>query len=160
MDRVAGTDVALAHDAEVGAHASLVLKALRESEVVHANAELEAGKSRLCDLEDRRADLPVLADDRLPEVDAFDGEILAELARRRHHAVVVPPCVVVLARVGVDGLVRSAVHLAIGLVVAVEVDAADRDAAIDRVLPDRRRDDLSSPEHLADRTDVDGQHAH
>ena len=39
----------------------------------------------------------------------------------------IAPRVVVLARVGVHGLVLPAVHLAIGLIVAVEIDAADCD---------------------------------
>ena len=43
-----------------------------------------------------------------------------------------------LDRVGVDRLVGAAVHRAVGLVVAREVDAAHRDAALDRRLPDRR----------------------
>ena len=51
-----------------------------------------------------------------------------------------------------------AVHLAISLIVAVEIHAANLDTALHRVLPDAGGDDLTVPAHLSDRADVHGDH--
>ena len=91
LDRVARTNVALAHDTEVRAHATLGLKSAREVRVVHADAELVAGKARLRAFEDDRADLPSLPDDRLPEIDALDGEVLAKQPGSGRDTVAVAP---------------------------------------------------------------------
>src|SRR5204863_9829644 len=124
-DGVARTDVAFTDDAQIRTHATLGLKPLRKTWVPHADAELEAGKARLRDFQQRRPDLPALADQRVDEIDAFDRQVLAEQSGRGVHRVSIAPPVVVLARVGVHRLVRPTVHLAIGLIVPVEIDAAD-----------------------------------
>ena len=70
------------------------------------------------------------------------------------------PELVELGRVGVDGLVRAAVHAQVGLAVAVEVQPPQRHASGDRLFEDPGRDRLAPPEHLARQADVDGEHLH
>src|SRR5262245_37073279 len=70
------------------------------------------------------------------------------------------PELVVLGRVGVDGLVPAAVHPQVGLAVAGEVERGDRDSTAHRLLVDPRPDRLASPPHLGRKADVDGEHPH
>jgi len=50
-------------------------------------------------------------------------------------------------------------YATIRLVVADEVDAAERDTSRDRRLPDRRRDQIAAPLDFADRAEVEGDDA-
>src|SRR5205085_10157658 len=129
-------------------------KGPREARVVHADAELEAGKTGLRDLEQRGPDTPLIAYHGLHEIDAFDGEILAEQPRWCLDPDMLAPEVVVFARLRIHGPVRAAVHGAVGLVVAGKVDATNRDSAFDGRLPDRGRDQLALPLHFAHLADV------
>ena len=71
-------------------------------------------------LEQRRAGADDVADQHLGLVGPLDGQVLPEVAEGREVAPQRgPPVRVVLDRVGVDGLVRAAVHLAVGLAVAL-----------------------------------------
>ena len=79
-DLVAGTDVALAHDAEVGTEARGVVEAIDELGVAHADPELEARLPGLRHLELGAPDQPAGPDHQRPQVDAFDGQVLAERA--------------------------------------------------------------------------------
>src|SRR4051812_36401537 len=158
LDLVAGADLALAHDAQVRARSLRPCEALEHLRVAEAQAELEARKARLADLELDRAEPPALADQRPAHVDARDREVLAERARPELDAELALPPRGVLARVRVDRLVRAAVDAAVGLVVAGEVHALDPHAVVDRRLADRA---LHGPAAaLADRlraADVDGE---
>ena len=66
----------------------------------------------------------------------------------------------VLERVGVNGLIGSAVHAPVGLIIASEIDSIDRDRPGHRVLPDRGRDRAASNADRADLSDVDGLDMH
>ena len=134
-------------------------KRLQERRVAHPQAELEAREPRLDDLEQRRPDPPALADERARDVDALGGQVLAERGGAERAAELVLPAPDLLDRVRVDRLVRAAVHGPVGLVVAVEVDAADGDAARDRVLPDRGLDHAPPAVDRARAPDVDADDA-
>src|SRR3954470_9137581 len=138
LDLVARADLALAHDAQVRAGPLRPREALEHLRVAEAQAELEARKARLADLELDRAEPPALADQRPAHVDALDREVLAERPRTEPDAELALPPRRVLARVRVDRLVGAAVDAAVGLVVAGDVHALDADAAAaDRRLADR-----------------------
>ncbi len=96
-DLVTGADVALADDAEIGTEPGGLVEAVDELGVAHADPELEARLPGLCHLELGRAHEPAAADHQRAEVDALDGEVLAERPRpnscprsrpssRDHHA--------------------------------------------------------------------------
>ena len=53
-------------------------ESVSESRVAHADAELEAGKAGLRNLQQGRSDLPPLADQRVDEIDPFDRQVLAQ----------------------------------------------------------------------------------
>ena len=65
LDRIAGADVALLHDPQVRAGAPRRREALQERRIAHPQPQLEAREARLAHLEQRRADPPALAHDRL-----------------------------------------------------------------------------------------------
>ena len=71
LDRIAGAEVALLDDLQVGARARGQGEALEEGRVAHLQAELEAGQPRLDDLEQRGADPPALAEDGAGDIDAL-----------------------------------------------------------------------------------------
>ena len=84
-----------------------------------------------------RADQPPLADDRIRHRDTPRGQVLPERGLAEIAAEFTLPRLHFFIGVGVDRLVGSAVHRSVGLVIAVEVDPAHRDPALDPLLPDR-----------------------
>jgi hypothetical protein len=159
-DLVAGLEAAGLHDAEVGAGALRRGEEVGEVVVAHADAELVAGLAGLADLEHDVADRPSVADPGTREVDALGREVLAEGAERLVGGGVSVaqrrgPPLVVLDGVGVDRLVRTAVHPPVGLVVTRQVDALDPDRSLDRALPDAGGDLAAAPRHGARLADVD-----
>src|SRR5689334_15290023 len=91
-ERVAGADVAFDDDAEISAGALRVREAPHETRVLHAHAEAPAGDARLGDFEDRAADAPTLADERIVDLNAFGREIFAEAAEgNRPAGLALPP---------------------------------------------------------------------
>src|ERR1044071_1604629 len=154
-DRVAHAELALADDAEVGAGAKRLGEAPDEMLIVHARAQAPARDARLGDFQNDAADLPALADERGVDVDPLGREVLAEAAVGNRTRFLALPPAQVFERVGVDRLVIPAVRLAVGLVVAGEVDAARRDAALDGRFPDRALDRLAVELEGARPADVD-----
>src|SRR3954470_3701954 len=140
LDRVARPQLALLGDREVGARAAGVQELLLEAAYADPRLELEAGDARAGDPQLDRADPPALADPRARDVDARSRQVLAERPGVEVESGDVAPEHDVLARIGVDRLVGAAVDRAVGLVVALQVDAADGDRALDRRLDDRRLD--------------------
>src|SRR4051812_24602762 len=92
---------------------------------------------------------------------ALRGQVLTEGAPRELNAgdFLVPERVM-LRRVGIDRLVRSTVNRQIGLLVALDVQPRDANAARDGCLEDRCTDGLASPLHFAWQSDVDRQNCH
>src|ERR687892_1822456 len=78
LHRVAGGDVALLQDAEVGAGPAGGRELPREPLAAHADAQLEAGRTWLGDLEQGRAGPPALPDHGAADVDAADGQVVPE----------------------------------------------------------------------------------
>src|SRR6185436_69200 len=154
---VAGADLALLDDAEVGARLARGREVDGERCVLHARAELPARNARLGDLEDGAADLPELADHGARDVHSRHRQVLAEVAVLELAAELPLPPGGVFARVRIDRLVGPAVHLPVGLVVAGDVDSPHRHAPLDGRLPDGGRFPPAQPFDLPRRADVDGE---
>src|SRR6266700_3750242 len=96
--------------------------------------ERDARDARACDLHNRRADLPLLADHRSGDVEAHGGDVLAKLPVPELAPEPLHPPVQVLAGIGVHRLFPAAVVLGVGLLVAVKPEEADPDPARGRAL--------------------------
>jgi hypothetical protein len=140
VDRLAGFEHALLDDPQIGPGAPGQREQLHHQGIAELQAELEAGKPRLGDLEPDGADAPVLADLHCRQVEPRHGQVLAEGSGTELAPELRLPPGDVLARVGVDSLVGAAVERAVDLLVAVEVHATRRDRPGDRLLPDRGLD--------------------
>ena len=142
LDRVARLQHALLGDREVGAGAAGVQERFwKPGEPMRASSLKQGMRGPVT----RSSTVPIrqrspirAPETSMPAVVRFSPNVARPAGRGR---VSVAPERVVLARVGVDGLVRPAVDGAVGLVVALEVDAAHGDRAVDRLLADRRLDD-------------------
>src|SRR4029450_6766921 len=97
------------------------------------------------DLEDRGPDPPLLADQRLVDVDAEGGEVLAELPVADLMPEPLDPDVDVLTRERVDRLVGAAVVLLVGHVVALDAERVDLDGTVDLVLVDGGPTEVTGP---------------
>src|SRR5262249_18464317 len=94
------------------------------------------------------------------EVDAFEGQVLAEGAGSEAEPVRVGPPRVVLGCVRVDRLVAAAVHAEVGLAVADEVDPTHRHPRLDGLLPDCGLDTAPVPLDDTRQPDVDRHDVH
>ena len=161
LDAVARSDVALHLDGEVVAGAAAGEEPLDHVLAAEAKPELVAGQPGLGDDELGGADAEAVADrDLLLERQPLDREVLAEGAERQLLPELLPPEGVVLERVGVDRLRGAAVDGEVGLAVAVEVQATERDATLDRLLEDAGCHVASLPAHGAREADVDRDDSH
>ena len=125
----------------------------RESRIFHPDPELEHGTrgwltSRTADRTEDRS--PTSAPARSSPLRQVLPERPRPTSRPR-----LPSTREVLGRVGVDGLVRPPVDHTVRLVVAVQVDAAQADQHIDRLLRDRGPDGTFAERHRTDTADVD-----
>jgi hypothetical protein len=66
----------------------------------------------------------------------------------------------VLNGITIDGFIFSSMNFEIGLAIAVQVQFAQRDSAIDRVLENARRDGPSVPRHGLRKPYVYGDQPH
>src|SRR5262245_43305643 len=129
-DRVSRRDLAIADDGEVEAEEPALEELGHELVTAHPDPELEAGQPRLRHDELGGADADAVADADPVVEQALGGQVLAERARAELELrPLARPELVVLGRVGVDGLVLTAVHAKVGLAVAVEVQTAQRHTA-------------------------------
>jgi len=87
--------------------------------------QLVAGLARLADLEQGLAPGPDVANAHVAFQDAGGGQVLTEGGRAEVLAKLQRPFPNVLAGVGVDGLVRPAMDVQVGLAVAFEVQAVE-----------------------------------
>ena len=158
LDRVARLDLALLDDPEVEAGAMVRDQQRRHLRLVHPEAEPVAGDPRLADLEQRRADAVAVPDADLVVGQAFDREVLAELAVREVVAFEeLRPVAVGFDLVDVHGAVDAAVPLQVALPVAVDVEAADHLRPVNRAFPDAGVDGPAFPLDVLRQADVDRQ---
>jgi hypothetical protein len=94
LDGVAGADLSLGLDRQVGAGTSRFGESVHEPSVTHAKSELEARNPWFGHAQQRAADPPALTDDTVRQVDTGDREVVAERARfggdAEHGS---PPCI-------------------------------------------------------------------
>ena len=148
LDAVARSDVALRLDCEVVARAAAGEEPLDHVAATEAKPQLVTGQPRLGDDELGGADAEAVADGHvLLERQPVDRQVLAEGSERQLVSELRPPEGVVLERVRVDRLRGAAVDGEIRLAVALEVQASERDATLDRCLEDRGRHLASVPAH-------------
>ena len=161
LDLVAGAELALGDDPQVGARPARLGEALdhragRRSAMPsfeHGSRGWQTSSSTVPIRQRSPITAPVTS---TPSVVRFSpnipgGDVAAELLR--------PPRRV-LARVRVDRLVGTAVDAPVGLVVAGEVDALDAHAALDRRLADRAHQRPAAADRdLLRPADVDGDEA-
>jgi hypothetical protein len=158
---VAGPELALGEDAQVGAGTAGVREQLDHLRVAEPQAELEARLPGLADLELDGPDPPALADHGICDIDALEREVLAEHARPEVTGQPRRPPGGVLGGIRVDRLVGAAVDAPVGLVIAIDVHARDPDAAVHRRLADRAHDGPAAPHaDLLGAADVEGHDAH
>jgi hypothetical protein len=129
-DLIPGGDVTLGEDSQVCPRTQCFDKAPGKVLIVHPNGKTPTRHARLGDLEKSGPDLPLLPDARATHVDPFGREVFAKLAKFDRTAELLFPPPKVLNGVCVNSFVRSAVCLAICLVVSIEVDASDSDTAV------------------------------
>ena len=160
VDLVAGLHLALLEDAKVEPGAVVRDQQRGHRGLAHPDADAVAGHARLGDLEERLADAVAVADADLVVGEPVDGEVLAELAVDEVVASELAlPVPVGLDLVDEHRAMFAAVREPVGLVVAVDVDAANHPRALDRLLPDRRPHGLALPLHLAGSSYVQRQQA-
>ena len=161
FDPVAGADVALDRDGEVVAGATAGEEPLDHVLAPEAKPELVAGQPRLGKDELGGANAEAVPHgDLLLERQPLDGEVLAEHPERQLRSELLSPEGVVLERIGIDRLRDAAVDCEVGLAVAVEVQATERDATLDRLLEDSGCHVASLPAHGAREADVDRDDTH
>ena len=117
LDDVPGTDVALFDDAKVCAWPAGCPEQLHEAWLSHTQVESPARHTGFADLQQGCANSPSFSDEGFSQVDALSAEVLPETADVDAAPEIDLPPTSVLVGVRVDGLVRSAVGLTVGLVV-------------------------------------------
>src|SRR5262245_7778827 len=129
---VAGANLALLHDAQVGAGPARCCEVDGEGGIVHPRTELPAWDAGLGHFEDDAADLPPLAHDCTRDLHARHGEVLPEDAVLELAPELLLPPRRVLASVGIDRLLRPAVELGCGLLITPDVRPAHSRPPLDR----------------------------
>ena len=135
LDRIVRTDVAFFGDREICPGALRARETLHESLRAHLETKLETRKAGLGHLQRRVADAPDLPDKHGSHFDAFDRQVLSKGAGREGAIELARPPRVVLDRIRIHRFVVTAVHVRVGLRVAVDVGAADRNASGNGLLP-------------------------
>jgi hypothetical protein len=158
QDLVSRLHVALLKHAEVKAGTAVRDEQRRNPRVVHADPDAVAGDPRLRDLEDRTADLVVVADADLVVAGSVDGEVLAELAGREVVAAELAfPVAVRIELVDEDCTLLAAMAGKVALAVSVDVQLAHPTRAGDGLLEHAREDRLPLPGDVLRHADVDGR---
>jgi hypothetical protein len=159
-DVVAGADITFSQHAQIEARAVVRNDQCRHARLVHANPQPETRHSRLCDLEQRRADAVAVSDAHFVVGQALHREILAKLAQNEVVAMkILLPVVVALDLVYEDGAMLTAVTVSISLIIAVDVDPPHQSPPLNGMLPDRRAHDLTVPGDIFRHTHIYGNHA-
>ncbi len=157
-DVVAGADLALLQDAEVEPRPPARGQQRGHARLVHPDADAIAGDARLGDLEQGAADPVAIADKDAVVGQAFDREVLAELAVDE----VAPSELLLPVAVGFDLVDEDRAALAavageIALAVPVEIQPARAQTPRRRLLPDAGMYDAASPRDVAWEADIDRQ---
>src|SRR6266496_403144 len=156
---IAGADVTLGDDSQVGAGAHRLGEPAHKLVVVHSHAKPPARDPRLGNFEEGRPDLPTLADERTVHVDPVRREVLAELAVCERSADLLLPPPSVFNGVDVDRFVRTSVRRAIRLIVSGKIDSSGRDPAGGGRPQDGAPDIAPAVFELPGRTDADRQNS-
>ncbi len=138
LDGVPRAEVAVLDHAQVRTRAVGLREPAHPALLAEPAAEGLAGRAGLRDLQQGRADPPVLTDHGAVHVQAADPQVLAEQPRRDLAVQLGAPVVGVLLGVGVDRLVEAAVAGAVGLHVRVQAVGPHLDPPLHGTLVDRR----------------------
>src|SRR5262249_49363486 len=139
---------------EIEAGSAAAEETLEHVHPTEADAELVAGQSRLGDDELRRPDPEAVADPHVFE-EPLGCQVLAEGGPGEVRAgKLVPPVLVVLGRIGIDGFLRAPVDGHVGLLVAFEIELGHPEASVDGCLEDRGEYRIAFPFDLSRQSDA------
>ena len=118
-NRISGSHISLDDYSQVRPGSLRFGEASRRQLIIRPNPKPPARHPRLGNFKNSGPYLPTLSDKRIVHVDAFSGKVLTELAVCRPSADSLLPPSYVFDGVCVNGLVRSAVRLAVRLLVSI-----------------------------------------
>src|SRR5260370_14092673 len=157
-DFVAGADLTFLKHAQVKPWPSARCQQCRHPGLVHPNADAIAGNARLCDLEQRAADLITVADAHGIVGQSFDGEVLAELSVDEvGPPQLLLPVTIRLDLVDEDGALLTPVPGQVTLTVSVQIQPADPTPATHWILPYRGVHSATLPLDVARKSDIHRQ---
>ena len=159
-DRRTGPDLARTGDGQVPARPLGRDEAADDVVAAEADPELVARRARLADDEVGTADAQAVAEAQNVLAQSGHGQVLAESARPECRCrKLLAPERIVLGRIGVHRLGRSAVDGQVRLTVAGEAAGSKRDTAGDRLLEDGGADRAAPPLDVARLADADRNHS-
>ena len=124
---------------KIEAASSALQEELDHIVAVKSEGQFVAGHAGLCDYEHRLSDLQTVSDKSTVFQQPLRCEVLAEYTPGECRAwQFFPPVFIVFGRIGVNGLLRSAMYGEVRLAVAGEIQAAYADRALHRFLEDGR----------------------
>ena len=160
FEGVAGFEDTFFEYGEVEAGAAAFGEAADELHVAELGPHFETGFARRRHLEECSTGAEEISGFDLILGDAFDREILTEeTGRERATRILGVPRRIVLGRVGIDRFERPAVHAMVGLMIAFETEAMDRDGSGDGLFEDARPDLLAAVVEVAQAAVLDAEDA-
>jgi hypothetical protein len=136
LDRIATGHFAFAKDSKVEAGATASQEPLDHVSSAESHSELVARHAGLGNKELGSTHPEAVADLNLFLEKPFSREVLPERSRRQIHlGELSPPVLIMLERISVHSLLRTAVHGEVGLLVALKVEPVNPNPALYRGLP-------------------------
>ena len=127
FERVAHVNHALLDNRKIDSRTEAGPKSFHHVGAVETDTQLEAGHTGLRHFDRGSADSELVADEGVVFQKTFGREILAEIPPGEFAVrQLLAPVVVVFGGIGVDGLVLAAVNGEVGLMVAIEIHAAEQ----------------------------------
>jgi hypothetical protein len=158
LDAITRTYVSLGDDPEVCAGSAGLGEAADHVGHFPETSERSARNAGAADLQDRASDCPSFPDDRAGLVEALGREVLAELTRFDHAVEFAGPPGCVLRRVGVHGLVVTAVMLDVANGIPLDVIVGEAQPVGYRPFVDAGPPDRLLPTRHAHPSEVDRNH--
>src|SRR3569832_198352 len=167
---IAGPDLPGLHHLQIKAGGAALRHRYHGMRNTHPDAELETGRARLRHFQHRLADQQPVSHPHLRFQQALHGQVFSHRAGRqrlmaqKHTAALLFPKSIMLDRIGIHGLERSAMLAFVGMLVAVQAEFAGHDRSCERPLVDRACDVarliLFSGKQVADQGDIDADDFH
>jgi hypothetical protein len=161
FDRIAGADVSFLDHPEIKTRTPVGDHEGRHWRVPHTDSQLKTGDPRLRYFKDGGADTIAIPDANFRVGEPFDRKVLPELAVAESGSLQSPlPISIRVELVHHDRTLLAPVAGEVCLPVTRQVQATDRDAALDRLLPDRCLDASSLPLDFPGQADIHRNEPH